>query len=88
MLHAVKTIAVAVALFGAASLSASAMPLPAPRPLAGESAQRLAEPISFRRAHWREVSPCRKGGRYYTYGGGWGCDYYRYSYDWPYGRRR
>jgi hypothetical protein len=29
-----------------------------------------------------------KGGRYYTYGGGWGCDYYRYSYDWPFGRRR
>jgi hypothetical protein len=28
-----------------------------------------------------------KGGRYYTYGGGWGCDYYRYSYDWPFGRR-
>ena len=28
-----------------------------------------------------------KGGRYYTYGGGWGCDYYRYSYDWPSGRR-
>ena len=28
-----------------------------------------------------------KGGRYYTYGGGWGCDYYRYSYDWPLGRR-
>ena len=29
-----------------------------------------------------------KGGRSYTYGGGWGCDYYRYSYDWPFGRRR
>ena len=28
------------------------------------------------------------GGRHYTYMGGWGCDYYRYSYDWPYGRRR
>jgi hypothetical protein len=28
-----------------------------------------------------------KGARYYTYGGGWGCDYYRYSYDWPLGRR-
>lgn len=28
-----------------------------------------------------------KGGRHYTYGGGWGCDYYRYSYDWPLGRR-
>ena len=28
-----------------------------------------------------------KGGRYYIYGGGWGCDYYRYSYDWPLGRR-
>ena len=28
-----------------------------------------------------------KGGRHYTYGRGWGCDYYRYSYDWPLGRR-
>ena len=28
-----------------------------------------------------------KGGRYYTYGGGWGCDNYRYSYDWPKGHR-
>ena len=29
-----------------------------------------------------------KGGRYYTWGGGWGCDYYVYSYDWPLGRQR
>ena len=29
-----------------------------------------------------------KGGRHYTYLGGWGCDYYVYSQDWPYGRRR
>jgi hypothetical protein len=29
-----------------------------------------------------------KGGRHYTYAGGWGCDYYVYSQDWPYGRRR
>lgn len=28
-----------------------------------------------------------KGGRHYTYGGGWGCDYYRYTYDWPLGHR-
>jgi hypothetical protein len=28
------------------------------------------------------------GGRHYTYLGGWGCDYYVYSQDWPYGRRR
>jgi hypothetical protein len=28
------------------------------------------------------------GGRHYIYLGGWGCDYYVYSYDWPYGRRR
>jgi hypothetical protein len=26
-------------------------------------------------------------GRQYTYGGGWGCDYYRYSGDYPFGRR-
>jgi hypothetical protein len=44
--------------------------------------------------HGRSASALRasriyhcKGGRYYTYGGGWGCDYYRYSYDWPLGRR-
>jgi hypothetical protein len=29
----------------------------------------------------------RCNGRYYTYGGGWGCDHYVYSYDWPLGRR-
>ena len=27
------------------------------------------------------------GGRHYTFLGGWGCDYYRYTYDWPLGRR-
>jgi hypothetical protein len=36
--------------------------------------------------HVSGVQRC-KGGRYYTYGGGWGCDYYRYSYDYPLGRR-
>jgi hypothetical protein len=38
----------------------------------------------------RYASPifrCR-GGRHYTYLGGWGCDYYVYSQNWPYGRRR
>jgi hypothetical protein len=29
----------------------------------------------------------RCNGRHYTYGGGWGCDHYRYTYDWPKGHR-
>ena len=28
--------------------------------------------------YWRWANSCR-GGRYYTYLGGWGCDYYAYS---------
>lgn len=34
---------------------------------------------------WYRRHPCR--GRVYTYLAGWGCDYYRYSWDWPKGRR-
>ena len=42
----------------------------------------LAEEIGFRRGNWRDSSPCRRGGRFYTYRGGWGCDYYLYGL-WP-----
>ncbi len=50
-----------------------------------------ATPLSHRYYTHRDVTgtPARpryasriyrcKGGRYYTYGGGWGCDYYLYS---------
>lgn len=34
---------------------------------------------------WYRRHPCR--GRFYTYLRGWGCDYYRYSWEWPKGRR-
>jgi len=34
---------------------------------------------------WYARHPCR--GRVYTYLRGWGCDYYRYSWDWPKGHR-
>jgi len=34
---------------------------------------------------WYRRHPCR--GRVYTYLAGWGCDYYRYSWEWPKGRR-
>jgi len=34
---------------------------------------------------WYRRHPCR--GRVYTYLAGWGCDYYRYSWDWPKGHR-
>jgi hypothetical protein len=34
---------------------------------------------------WYARHPCR--GRVYTYLAGWGCDYYRYSWDWPKGHR-
>lgn len=82
MRHSLNTLAVAVVLIGGVSSAASATPLPVSSPLAIDSAQSLAEPVSFRRAHWRVDSLCRKGGRYYTYGGGWGCDYYLYGL-WP-----
>jgi Spy/CpxP family protein refolding chaperone len=82
MRYNLKTIAVAAVLTGATSLGAAASPVPASKPLAAGATSRLTETISFRRAHWPGDSPCRKGGRFYTYGGGWGCDYYLYGL-WP-----
>jgi hypothetical protein len=35
--------------------------------------------------NWYRRHPCR--GRVYTYLVGWGCDSYRYSWDWPKGHR-
>lgn len=39
-----------------------------------------------RGAYWRR-GHCGRGGRHYTFLGGWGCDYYRYSWEWPKGHR-
>jgi hypothetical protein len=62
------------------------------------SPARAATPLSQRYYTHQDVkgAPARyasriyhcKGGRRYTYLGGCGCDYYVYSQDWPYGRRR
>jgi hypothetical protein len=45
----------------------------------------------YQHARGKVVAPpyryFRCNGRYYTYGGGWGCDHYRYTYDWPKGHR-
>ena len=55
-------------------------------------AAKAASPHHYQTFRGKVVAPpyryfrC-KGGRLYAYGGGWGCDYYRYSYDWPLGRR-
>ena len=55
-------------------------------------AAKAASPHHYQTFRGKVVAPpyryfrC-KGGRLYTYGGGWGCDYYLYSYDWPLGRR-
>ena len=67
---------------------------------AGERRERLvaAKPASHRYDTHEDIygTPARQasrifrchGGRHYIYLGGWGCDYYVYSYDWPYRRRR
>jgi hypothetical protein len=55
-------------------------------------AAKAASPHHYQTFRGKVVAPpyryfrC-KGGRLYAYGGGWGCDYYRYSYDLPLGRR-
>ena len=43
-------------------------------------------PTERRRATPRAIYRC-KGGRHYTYAGGWGCDYYVYSPDYAPRRR-
>jgi hypothetical protein len=48
-------------------------------------AAKAASPHHYQTFRGKVVAPpyryfrC-KGGRFYAYGGGWGCDYYRYSY--------
>ena len=84
MRHSVRAFAIA-ALAGAVLAS----PLVSPASAAKSGSQRYTQ------SHGKSADALRasriyrcRGGRYYTYGGGWGCDFYRYSYDWPYGRRR
>ena len=79
MRHPFKIVAVTTALVCASMLGASAA-------AAGSLGLRSASHGEVRPApYWRWANSCR-GGRYYTYGGGWGCDHYLYGYDAP--RRR
>lgn len=61
-------------------------------PLAAPASAAKSGPRYYQQAHGKVVAPpyryFRCNGRYYTYGRGWGCDYYFYSSDWPKGRRR
>jgi hypothetical protein len=78
--------AFAIAILAGAVL---AFPLVSPASVSKSGNQRYYQSHHGRSAnalHASRIYRC-KGGRYYTYGGGWGCDYYRYSYDWPLGRR-
>ena len=71
------SLAVAVVVWPARE--ASALPFPA----AATEATGKPMAVHFRRyVYPRYVSPCRPGGRFYRYGGGWGCDYYIYGL-WP-----
>jgi hypothetical protein len=82
MRHSLKAMA-AIALIGAG------LALPAASP----SAARTATPRHYQNPYGEAAIPrygarnVRCGGRRYTYLGGWGCDYYRYTYDWPLGHR-
>jgi hypothetical protein len=67
-----------IALAGVASAPAMASKLSGAR-LPAYSSRYEAVP------NWYRRHPCR--GRVYTYLAGWGCDYYRYSWDWLKGRR-
>jgi len=71
-------VALGISLVGLASAPAMASKLSGARSPA-HSFRPLAVP------RWYRKHPC--GGRLYTYLGGWGCDYYRYSRTWPKGRR-
>lgn len=73
---------VSAALLLGSAASADAAPVPSARGLEAGPASGLTRDISYRRGAWRYASPCRPGGRYYRYGGGWGCDYYLYGL-WP-----
>jgi hypothetical protein len=72
MRHPFKIIAVAAALAGATM--AIAAPALAARPLGAYKARYGDVRPS---PEWRWARGCR-GGRYYNFLGGWGCDFYRY----------
>lgn len=73
MRHPFKTLAVAAALLGAA------ISIAAPAVAARPAGMRSAPHGEVRPApYWRWANGCR-GGRYYRYLGGWGCDYDAYS---------
>jgi hypothetical protein len=75
-----------IALIGASIACAPASPASAAKP-ASQRYYSHNDASGAPARHASRVYRC-KGGRHYTYAGGWGCDYYVYSYDWPYGRRR
>jgi hypothetical protein len=81
-----KLVTVMLALIGASVACGLASPALAARP----SSQRSYTHQDINGTPARQASRIFRchGGRHYTYLGGWGCDYYVYSYDWPYGRRR
>jgi len=81
-----KLMTVMLALIGASIACAPASPAFAAKP----PSQRHYTYNDATGTPARHASPIFRchGGRHYTYAGGWGCDYFVYSYDWPYGRRR
>lgn len=80
MWHSFKIIVAASALAGACMLGSAATPAVAARQLSLRSAPHgEVRPAPY----WRWANRCR-GGRYYAYLGGWGCDFYAYrSYSGP-----
>jgi hypothetical protein len=81
-----KLVTVMLALIGASIACAPASPALAATPLS----HRYYTPHDIYGTPARQASRIFRchGGHHYTYLGGWGCDYYVYSQDWPYGRRR
>jgi hypothetical protein len=70
-----KIMLLATALVGASMLGASTMAALAAKPLGLRNGPHGdVRPAPY----WQWTHGCR-GGRYYTYLGGWGCDYYAYS---------
>ncbi|MGH6825333.1 hypothetical protein [Methyloceanibacter sp.] len=85
MWRSFKTMA-ATALIGASIACALASPALAAKPASGRHYAHhdiYGTPARYASRIFR----CH-GGRHYTDLDGWGCDYYLYSYAWPYGRRR
>jgi hypothetical protein len=72
MWHPFKIMVAATALAGACMLGAAGTPAAAARPLGMHGAAHgEVRPAPY----WRWANGCR-GGRTYSYLGGWGCDYY------------